>query len=222
MDAEIVSTVFEVATRTKMTGAVIARGVRYEDFLRDYSGQHVEWVQGYVIKMSPIDERHDALTRFLDNLFQAYLELTSGGRVLQDPMVMRLGPDLPARQPDLQVLLPENLGRVGQNAVNGPADLVVEVASPESEHRDAIEKLAEYERAGVREYWLLSPRHERASFWVLSSEGIYEVKETDNDGHYTSEVLSNLTLDVSLFWRKPLPGLIETLRLVEAMLNRSA
>jgi Uma2 family endonuclease len=93
-------------------------------------------------------------------------------------MVMKLGPDQPARQPDLQILLPESLGRIGQYAVIGPADLVVEVAAPESEHRDAIEKLAEYEQAGVREYWLLSPRHQRASFWVLSSEGIYEVRET--------------------------------------------
>jgi Uma2 family endonuclease len=219
MDAEIVSTVFEVATRTKMTGAIIARGVRYEDFLRDYSGQHVEWVNGVVIRMSPIDERHDALTRFLDNLFQAYLELTGGGRVLQDPMVMKLGPDQPARQPDLQILLPESLGRIGQYAVIGPADLVVEVAAPESEHRDAIEKLAEYEQAGVREYWLLSPRHQRTSFWVLSSEGIYEVRETDAGGRYTSEILSQLQVDVSLFWRKPLPGYIETLRLVEAMLS---
>jgi len=210
--------VFQATTTAYITGEIVAKNVSYEDFLRGYDGQHVEWVQGRVIKMSPVDERHDALSRFLDNLLQVYLELTGGGRVLQDPMVMRPGPDFPARQPDLQVLLPESLGYLEQNAVEGPADLVVEVISPESARRDQIEKFAEYERAGVREYWILDPRNHSAQFWVLSEGLFYEARQPNTGNVYQSSVLPHLHISVDLFWRDPLPGYVETLRLVEAML----
>lgn len=210
--------VIHVPTILHVTGEIIARDIRYEDFLRDFSGQHVEWVQGQVIKMPPVDERHDALSRFIDNLLQAYLELTGGGRVLQDPMVTRLGPDLPARQPDIQVLLPESLGRLQQNAVNGPADLIVEVVSPESERRDHVEKFSEYEQAGVREYWILDPRSRTGHFWVLTDDGLFEALRPDDDEVYQSSVLNRLSIPLDMFWRSPLPGYVETLRLVEAML----
>ena len=45
--------------------------------------------------------------------------------------------------------------------LDGPADVVVEIISPESRLRDRGEKFAEYEMGGVREYWLIdSERHE--------------------------------------------------------------
>lgn len=221
MDAEIVSTVFEVATRTKMTGAVIARGVRYEDFLRDYSGQHVEWVQGYVIKMSPVSAEHNAITRFLIVLFDNLLSEV-GGQVFHDPMVMRLGPGQPARQPDIQILLEDSLHRVQKNSIEGPADLIVEVVSTESQHRDHFEKRQEYEAGGVREYWVIDPLRRNAVFYALNDEDVYDFLPPDDDGVFQSHVMPDLRLPVDIFWRETLPKGLEIARIVEAMLNRSA
>lgn len=56
----------------------------------------------------------------------------------------------------------EHLDRLQEMHLEGPADLVVEIVSPESRLRDRGEKFAEYELAGVSEYWLLDPELRRA------------------------------------------------------------
>ncbi len=58
-------------------------------------------------------------------------------------------------QPDVLVVCrPERLDRRG---VRGAPDLAVEVVSPSSAYHDHQRKRAVYERAGVREYWLVDP-----------------------------------------------------------------
>jgi Uma2 family endonuclease len=41
--------------------------------------------------------------------------------------------------------------------MDGAADIVIELVSPESVHRDYGEKLYEYEQAGVPGYWIIDP-----------------------------------------------------------------
>jgi Uma2 family endonuclease len=78
---------FDSPIRT--SGEMIATNVAYEHFLNGFEGMRVEWVNGHVILMAGVDEKHDALTRLLDNLLEAYLEAAGGGRVVQEPVLMR-------------------------------------------------------------------------------------------------------------------------------------
>lgn len=58
-------------------------------------------------------------------------------------------------QPDVLVVCdPQRLDRRG---VRGAPDLVVEVLSPATASHDQVRKRRVYERAGVREYWLVHP-----------------------------------------------------------------
>ncbi len=207
--------------KLQLTGDVIATGISYEQFLNDFDGEHAEWINGVVIAMASIDERHDALSSFCQILFSAYLELTGGGRILRDPMVMRTLPELPVRAPDLQVLLPHNVHKLGRNEVVGAADLIVEIVSPSSHRRDRIEKFTEYEAAGVAEYWVLDPTRHESLFYGLNEHAKYELREPDADGIYKSIVLDRLSFRADLFWREPLPGVLETLRMVQSMLGQS-
>ncbi len=201
-----------------LSGEIIAENVPFETFLTAYPGEHLEWFNGYIIRMPGIDERHDALTGFFRILLTIYLELTGGGRVLQDPMIMRARIDLPARAPDLQVLLPVNLHLLRQNRVAGAADLVIEVISPESQRRDRVEKFAEYERAGIKEYWLFDHHFEEALFYQLDAQGKYVRADLDEAGVYHSIVLERLLLPVALLWKEKLPTVAEITRMVDAML----
>jgi Uma2 family endonuclease len=209
----------EVSTDLRLSGEIVAENVAYDDFLRGDYGEHVEWYKGYVIGMAKIDQRHDALTGFLRIFFTLFLEESDGGRVLQDPMTMHAGSDLPARAPDIQVLLPEHLHFLRQYEVVGPADLVVEIVSPGSERRDRVEKFSEYERAGVPEYWILDHRHQETLFYQLDSQGRYQRIDPDADGVYHSAVLKGLRLNIALLWREELPKAMEIVRIVEAMLK---
>ncbi len=206
-------------TQVYPSGEIIATNVSYESFLKDFDGQSVEWVNGVVIKMSPVSIRHDGLTAFLRLLFATYLELTNGGRVFQDPMVMRARPDLPGRSPDIQVVLPTNFGIIRENESAGPADLVVEIVSPESHRRDRVEKFAEYEQGGVKEYWVTDPIRQETLFYVLGEDGLYQPRNVDNNGIYRSVVLSRLTLNVAVLWQSELPSVLETVEMVKTMLN---
>jgi Uma2 family endonuclease len=207
-------------TTTKTSGAIIATDVTYEAYIDGFQGQRVEWVAGEVIEMPGVDEKHDALTYFLRTLIAYLLEVSLGGRVVQDPVLMNLNPAVKSvRAPDLQVL-PANVERLQGKEVRGPADLVIEVVSPGSQRVDRVEKFAEYERGGVREYWVLDFTYKEALFFQLNADGLYERQQPDADNLYQSAVLPNLRLPVDLLWRESLPTIRETIALVEAMLQR--
>jgi len=58
-------------------------------------------------------------------------------------------------QPDVLVVCDSE--KIGEKRVRGAPDLVVEVLSPSTAGHDMVLKRRIYERAGVREYWLIHP-----------------------------------------------------------------
>ncbi|MCS7240926.1 MAG: Uma2 family endonuclease, partial [Candidatus Bipolaricaulota bacterium] len=107
-------------------------------------------------------------------VLDAYAQANGLGVVVDAPFTMKLGPEGPVREPDLLFVAQENLERLKETHLEGPADLGVEIVSPESAARDQGTKFYEYEAAGVREYWLLDPDREEAEFYMLR-EGRYRL-----------------------------------------------
>ncbi len=222
--AEQINEVDEYADLKEMILAeseIIATDISYEDFLKtEYGYFHVEWAYGMVIKMPGIQLAHNLLTAFLERFFVIYFELAqTDGLILHDPALMRSLDKLPRRAPDLQVLLPENRDRFQGVETVGPADLVVEIVSKGSQRTDRVTKFREYEKGGVKEYWIIDPLYSETLFYQLNDEGIYERMELDQEGKYHSKVLDLLVLPVALLWQDDLPGIRETLAMVEAMLK---
>jgi Uma2 family endonuclease len=201
-------------------GKILATGVSHDEFMAGYTGMRVEWVNGTVIEMPGITDKHDKLGRFLATLLEYLLELT-GGSVFQDPMLMKI-PGVSSRAPDIQVLLPEHLDRLHTNTVIGGADLVIEIVSPGTGRTDRVEKFREYETGGVPEYWVLDPQTKDAQFWQFdTATNRFEQIYPDDNGVYQCKVLPKLRLNVTWLWRDPLPGVAERVKLVEAMLAES-
>lgn len=105
------------------------------------------------------------------------------------------------------------MGRFTQQYLDGPADLVVEVISPESSGRDRGEKFFEYEMAGVPEYWLIDPQREQAEFYALDEQGRYQLALGGHAGEFISRVIPGLTLDISWLWQEPLPPVWTSMQL---------
>ncbi len=206
-------------TSITASGEVIATDVAFEDFLTQFDGQSVEWINGVVIRMSPVSIEHTAIVRFLISLFDYFLSVTELGEVYFEPMAMRPIPTMPARSPDIQIVLHENMGIVKHNLVDGPADLVIEVVSLESHRRDRFEKFAEYEQGGVREYWILDPVRRGSLFYVRNDQSIFEPREPDAENKCHSLLLPGLRLDATIFWSNPLPRGPEIAQLVTEMLK---
>ena len=160
--------------------------------------------------MTPVSPRHQQIAIFLTALFQHFCEQRRAGVVLAGPAQMKVG-DV-AREPDVMVLTAEHADRVRPSFVEGPADLVVEIVSPESRGRDRGDKYYEYEQAGVREYWLVDPQRRRAEFYRLAENGVYELLRADERGRFESRVLPGLWIDVEWLWQEPLPPLLGVLK----------
>jgi Uma2 family endonuclease len=172
-----------------------------------------EWVDGEVIMLSPASSKHQDIRGLLELVLRAYSESRDLGKVLAAPFLMRLPEALKrGREPDILFVAKKHLSRLKPTYLAGPADLVVEITSPESILRDRGEKFAEYELGGVREYWLIDPEAKRADFYGLDSEGRYARRRPDAQGIYHSEVVEGFGLKVDWLWPEPLPPLIQIQR----------
>ena len=70
-------------------------------------------------------------------------------------------------QPD--VLIVSDLKKVDARGVRGAPDWVAEVLSPSTGRHDQTVKLAAYERAGVREVWLIDPIDRTLTIYKLAA-----------------------------------------------------
>lgn len=178
----------------------------YEEFLAwAKNGLRAEWVEGKVVLMSPASSRHQTIVVFLITLLNIYISSRNLGQIFTAPYQMRLHQPPRGREPDILFVAQANLGQVTKQYLDGPADLVVEIISPESSGRDRGEKFYEYEMAGVREYWLIDPQREQVEFYQLDDEGHYRLALGGHTGQYTSLVIPGLIVDVEWLWQEPLP-----------------
>jgi Uma2 family endonuclease len=205
--------------RSLPTGEIVAVDVSEAEYMEQYAEAHHEWVRGVVVKMSPISLNHAELVDYLKNLLQAYFSLHPIGKVLGEPFVLRLEAAGSRREPDLQVILQDNLANLKDTYMDGPADLCIEVVSPGSVAVDYGERLAEYEKGGVGEYWIIDPVRRACHFHRLTGEGVYQHHSAGEDGLYTTSRLSGFTLDVPTLWQPELPDYGAVWQMVQAMLK---
>jgi Uma2 family endonuclease len=177
----------------------------FEEFL-DWADEdtRAEWVNGEVeIDMSPVSDEHQTVGAFLILLLGTFIHTRSLGVFRYESFQMRTAPDLPGRQPDILFVANDHLDRLKELYLDGPADLVVEIVSPTSVARDRGEKFDEYERGGVREYWIIDPQRKRAEFHILDAGGVYRAAAVDGEGRFHSVALPGFVLPVAWLWENP-------------------
>ena len=183
----------------------------FEGYLKTEWEGLAEWVDGKVVFHPMPSERHQDLVGYLSALLRLFAESRRLGKVYSEPFPMKTGPELPGRSPDILFVAGRNLGRLRANHLEGSADLAVEVVSPDSLRRDRIEKFAEYQQGGVREYWIIDPLREAADFFTLSGQGRFQPLPIKDDV-VESRVLAGLWLKTGWLWQQPLPSIMEVLR----------
>jgi len=175
----------------------------YEEFLAWANEDTLaEWVDGEVVMYSPASKQHQDMTSFLYEMIRAYTRPRDMGEIVQAPFQMKLEH---GREPDLLFVAREHLNRLRKTYLDGPADLVVEIISPESLDRDRGAKFAEYEAGGIPEYWLLDPVRRWAEFYRLGEDGRYRTAFAGAEGVYQTEALPGFWLRVEWLWQEPLP-----------------
>ena len=173
-------------------------------------GEDAGWelLDGRLVRMSASD-RHEDLFGFLQTLLRGWLDERGGGVVRGSRYPMRLDAQW-SSEPDLLVVLDATRPRMTSQRLEGPADLVIEIASDGDPGLDEREKLPRYQQAGVPEMWFVSPQRHTIRAERLRGDR-YET-ERRSQGTLASVVLPGFALQVEDLWADPLPSSIDRLR----------
>jgi Uma2 family endonuclease len=194
-----------------MAGNTLEKPLTYAEFLEQADEDvRAEWVNGTIQVMSPASRFHQFLARFLTNILQYYVEVKDLGEIIPAPFQMKIDVAVAGREPDILFIAKENLANLKDNYLEGPADLAIEILSPESRVRDRGTKFYEYEQAGVKEFWLIDHSRQQSEFYQLEA-GIYK-PVLPEDGVYTSKAIDGLWLKVEWLWQVPLPKTREVVK----------
>jgi Uma2 family endonuclease len=195
------------------SGVAVPEKMTYEEFL-DWidEGNWAEWVAGETIPMTAPNTKHQQICGFIFALAKFFVDANDLGDVFSAPYQMKLETQSAGRMPDMLFVARKNRKKLKKNYLDGPADLVVEIISPESRKRDRGDKFYEYEEAGVREYWIIDTDRKQAEFHGLGKDGVYRPLTVDKEGMFRSKTMTGFWFKVDWLWQEPLPSLLDVLK----------
>jgi len=106
--------------------------------------------------------------------------------------------------PDLMIVCDRD--KIKADGIHGTPDLIVEILSPRTSKNDLGIKKDTYEKCGVREYWVISPKEKSIAVYHLKDgkfelDNVYTVLEDWEEKALTEQEKAGhtLTLKVSLY-----------------------
>lgn len=96
-------------------------------------------------------------------------------------------------QPDLFII--SDLRRVDTRGLCGAPDWLAEVLSPSTARYDKVTKVPAYERAGVREVWLINPMDRTVSIYLLEAGRYRQATVHEIKGRTPLTAVEGVTID---------------------------
>jgi Uma2 family endonuclease len=143
-------------------------------------------------------------------LMRLFAELRDLGKVYGSRVALRLD-DRNGPEPDIVFVKKKNLKRVKRGHILGAADLVAEIVSPDSVDRDYVLKRAQYERAGIPEYWIIDELKNKVTLLRLDNKGTYR-EILPHEGRLYSKALKGFWIRPEWLWQEPRPNTLEVLQ----------
>ena len=145
-----------------------------EDYLALPYEERWELIDGFLIRMDSPTTEHQII---LGNLYTAFRrcidEHCASCKVLFAPTDVQLDMDNKTIvEPDLIVLC--DLQKLRKKRIFGAPDLLVEILSPSTHSKDMLWKNSKYQKAGVKEYWMVDPEKRKVLVNLFeNTEGEY-------------------------------------------------
>lgn len=146
----------------------------------------VELIDGAPVMMAPPSRAHQEILTELTRQLANYLE-GKQCRVYPAPFAVRLFERSGDRPEDVRTLVEPDISvvcdrdKLDEVGCKGAPDLIIEILSPSSLRHDRLTKYNLYQRAGVREYWIVDPSARSIQSFVLES-GHYTAKDLGTPG----------------------------------------
>ena len=143
---------------------------------REYDGEDIEklseWsraelINGKLYMLSAPNRLHQYFVAELLFEIKSYIRKNNGKcDVYASPFDVRLfGDDSTIVQPDILVVCNKDI--LTEKGCSGAPDWVIEIVSKSNSSHDYVRKLMQYQKAGVREYWIVDPDRGRTTVYFL-------------------------------------------------------
>ncbi|MEK7396068.1 MAG: Uma2 family endonuclease [Candidatus Poribacteria bacterium] len=132
----------------------------------------IELSEGRLIISPSPTEQHQETVANIFFMLRNYLLKHNIGKALTAPMDTKLKKGI-VRQPDIIFMSNEHLHR-NTNKHWGIPDLAIEVTSHGTKREDRKDKYNEYEKAGIKEYWIVDPDKQAIEVFTLENK-VYKI-----------------------------------------------
>ncbi|MEW6378326.1 MAG: Uma2 family endonuclease [bacterium] len=154
--------------KTRDTALHLDTKFTYEDYLHFPEDKRYEIIDGEVSLAPSPDRIHQDILRDLGFILWEFVKKNDLGLVYYAPFDVVLS-DTDIVQPDLIFVSKERKLILTEKNIQGAPDIVVEILSPSSQHKDTVIKAKLYKKFGVREYWLIDPQEKQITLHDFSS-----------------------------------------------------
>jgi len=168
----------------------------YDDYQQLPEGAPYELVRGQLVMSPAPTPQHQIIQANLFFELSKVVRKGNRGRVVGPPLDVHFD-DATVLQPDLVYLAGARTDRIGEHAIEGAPDLVAEILSPPTAHRDLTEKKRLYETHGVREYWVIDPDQRTVEVFANTEEKFRQHARVVEEGTVASGVLDAFEIDLS-------------------------
>lgn len=186
-----------------MSLSKVEKQYTYADYLKFPDDERWEIINGIPYMQSAPTWQHQSISRELMLQFGEYLR-NNQCQVFAAPFDLRLTEvdDVDddevknVYQPDLLVVCDKN--RLKGTGYYGVPTLVIEILSPATVRHDRLIKFNLYEKAGVKEYWIVEPDTKLVNVFLLQDNNRYGRTDlyTEADQVQVS-IFPDLTIDLS-------------------------
>lgn len=174
----------------------------YQDYLTWPDNERWEIINGDAYMQAAPSWQHQAVSGQLLKQFLMYLD-GKPCQAFSAPFDLRLSESGKRDEDATQIVQPDILVVCDKKGLKGTGyygipDLVVEVISPSTVKMDRIIKFNQYEKAGIKEYWIVEPDAKLVSVFVLQDNNRYGRPEiySDTDTVQVS-IFDGLTIDLA-------------------------
>lgn len=172
----------------------------YKDYLNWSEEERWEIIDGAAYMQAAPSRIHQEISGELHRRFANYLQ-GKPCRVYHAPFCVRLDAEkddndiINVVEPDITVVCDSS--KLDERGCKGSPDMIIEILSPSTGKKDKVIKFNKYEKAGVKEYWILEPDQKLVSVFLLQSNGRYGRPEmyTDEDQIKVS-IFPDLTIEL--------------------------
>jgi Uma2 family endonuclease len=173
----------------------------YTDYVQLPEGAPYELIHGELLMSPSPSTVHQRILRRLARALDAFIEQDGHGEILFAPMDVRLSEE-DTVQPDLIFIAADRRDLIGEQAIEGAPDLIVEILSPSTAYRDLTIKKRLYEEHGVNEYWIVDPEQQTVEVFELADGRFMQHARVVEKGTAASKRLDGFQIDLTdLFQR---------------------